>query len=137
MWDEMVKLLGAAGIGSLASVEDGKPRNRPWGCPIAKDGKLYFCTGTFKAVYKQLSVVPYIEFCSNFVEGKWVRVRGEIAFTDDIEIKTAVMGAMPGLRNVYVEPNNPDFGVFIMEHGDVIFGDFGRDVKAPPVTWEF
>jgi uncharacterized pyridoxamine 5'-phosphate oxidase family protein len=133
----MIELLKSAVGGSLATIENGKPRNRPWGGPIEKDGKLYFCTGTFKEVYKQLSECPYVEFSSNFVNGKWVRIRGQITFTNDIAIKTMVMEAMPGLRNVYQAPEHPSFGVFYIDHADVIFGDFGRDPKLPPVIWSF
>ncbi|MDR1766091.1 MAG: pyridoxamine 5'-phosphate oxidase family protein [Lachnospiraceae bacterium] len=137
MWNDMLALLKEAGIGSLATVCDGKPRNRPWGGPMEKDGKLYFCTGTFKEVCKQIRETPYVEFCSNFVNGKWVRIRGEVEFTDDLEAKTMVMDGAPGLRDVYHAPDDPSFGVFVMSHGEVIFGDFGRDVKLPPVTFEF
>jgi uncharacterized pyridoxamine 5'-phosphate oxidase family protein len=137
MWDEMVSLLKSAGIGSLATVDGGKPRNRPWGGPVAKDGKLCFCTGTFKEVHRQLKETPWVEFSSNVVEGKWVRVRGKIEFTGDLALKTEIMDAMPGLRDVYHAPDHPDFGVFVMEHGTAVFGDFGRDVKAPPATFSF
>ncbi|MDR1000577.1 MAG: pyridoxamine 5'-phosphate oxidase family protein [Clostridiales bacterium] len=137
MWDEIVGLLKEAGAGCLATVENGKPRNRPWGGPLAQDGKLYFCTGTFKEVYKQLAAEPYIEFCSNIAKGKWVRIRGKIDIIDDLAVKTMFMEAMPGLKDVYQAPEHPSFGVFVMEHGEAILGDFARDVKAPPITWQF
>lgn len=35
-------------IGYLATVDDGKPRVRPWGFMFEENGRLYFCTTSNK-----------------------------------------------------------------------------------------
>lgn len=48
----------------LTTVSNNKPKCRPIGFHMLKDGKLYFGVGTFKDVYKQLEINPYAEICA-------------------------------------------------------------------------
>lgn len=74
-------------IGYLATVDEGKPRVRPWGFMFEENGRLYFCTASFKDVYKQLTAVPYVEYSKTNKDMVWVRVSGKIQFDEDIEKK--------------------------------------------------
>ena len=48
----------------IATVENGKPRVRPFAaCAMVKD-TLYFFTLKGKDVYKQMVETPYVELCS-------------------------------------------------------------------------
>ncbi|WP_368488653.1 pyridoxamine 5'-phosphate oxidase family protein [Clostridium sp. BJN0013] len=46
--EEVIKIFKENGYGFLATVEDGKPRVRPFGFMFYEDGKLYFCTSNTK-----------------------------------------------------------------------------------------
>lgn len=131
--EEVLKLLKENPVGSLATVEDGKPRVRPWSFQFEEEGRLYFCIGTYKDVFKQLQILPYVEFTNNEKDNKWVRVRGEIKFIDDLSIKARIMDNAPILKTIYNSPDNPSFAVFYIEHGHA--GIYGYVIE--PQLFEF
>jgi uncharacterized pyridoxamine 5'-phosphate oxidase family protein len=120
--------------GYLATVDDGKPRVRPFGFILEDEGKLYFCTNSMKEVYKQMIVTPYVEYSVTTKDMVTVRVRGEIKFCEDIGIKTKVLNVYEPVRRGYKSPDNPIFKVFYIEHGTVKISDFSG---MPPKTIEF
>ena len=111
-------------IGYLATIDDGKPRVRPWGFMFEENGRLYFCTASTKDVYKQLTTVPYIEYSKTTKDMAWVRVTGEIIFEDDIKIKEKIFEHAPMLKNLYQSSDNPIFKVFYLEHGKATMNNF-------------
>ena len=48
------EFMNEAKVFFLATVDGDKPKNRPLGFHLLKDGKLYFGVGNFKDVYKHL-----------------------------------------------------------------------------------
>lgn len=121
-------------IGYLATVDDGKPRVRPWGFMFEENGRLYFCTASNKDVYKQLTNVPYIEYSKTTKDMVWVRVSGKIHFDEDIVKKKKAFEMAPMLRDLYQSPDNPIFKVFYLEHGKAVINDFSPN---PPRSIEF
>jgi uncharacterized pyridoxamine 5'-phosphate oxidase family protein len=55
---EVVDFLNANRVGCLGSVEDGRPRVRPFQFQFEADGKLCFCTASDKPVSAQLKANP-------------------------------------------------------------------------------
>ncbi len=121
-------------FGYLATVDNGKPRVRPWGFMFEENGRLYFCTASNKNVYKQLTTVPYIEYSKTTKDMVWVRVSGEIQFDEDIKKKEKILELMPFLKERYQSPDNPVFKVFYLEHGKAVIDDFSPN---PPRLFEF
>lgn len=72
--EEVIKFLQENRMGSFATVENGKPRVRPWGFMMEEDGRFYFCTGNTKDVFKQLKQTPFMEFTSTSKNMGWVRL---------------------------------------------------------------
>jgi uncharacterized pyridoxamine 5'-phosphate oxidase family protein len=133
--EEVIKFLGENRIGFLASVDKGKPRVRPFGFMFEKKGKLYFCTNTTKDVYKQLKNLPYIEFsCVNKEFNTWLRLSGQITFSDDREIKEKIIESNDLLKNIYKTADNPIFTIFYLEHGSTSISSF---VEQNPKRFEF
>lgn len=134
----MKELLGIikkqGGMGYLATVDNGKPRVRPWGFKAEENGRLYFCTDSTKDVYRQLTVTPYIEFSTATREMVWIRVSGEIIFEEDLEKKQMVLEKVPGVKEFYKSAENPIFKVFYIEHGSASISDFSGN---PPRRFEF
>jgi uncharacterized pyridoxamine 5'-phosphate oxidase family protein len=122
--NEIVRLLTENVNGCLATVENGKPRVRPFGFMMEEDGKLYFCTNSLKDVNKQLLAVPYVEYAATTKEMVTIRVSGEITFCDDIEIKEKVLNVYESVKLGYKQADNPIFKVFYIEHGSAIVADF-------------
>ncbi|TGE32177.1 pyridoxamine 5'-phosphate oxidase family protein [Desulfosporosinus sp. Sb-LF] len=127
-------LTDQSAIGYLATVDDGKPRVRPWGFMFEENGRLYFCTASTKDVYRQLTAVPYIEYSKTTKDMVWVRVSGEIIFDDDIRKKELILERAPMLKKIYESPDNPIFKIFYLEHGKATINDFSPN---PPRCLEF
>lgn len=60
----------------FATVEDNKPRVRPFGFIMDYEGKLYFGIVKYKTSYKQLLVNPNVEISTTSKVGKWIRIKG-------------------------------------------------------------
>ena len=54
----------------------------------------------------------------------WVRLRGEIHFSQDATIKTKIIETNPLVKSIYKTPDNPVFEIFYLEHGQAILADF-------------
>lgn len=121
---EVIKLLKENVNGYLATVDDGKPRVRPFGFMLEDEGKFYFCTNSTKEVYRQLMVTPYIEYSVTTKDMVTVRVRGEIKFCEDIAVKEKVLNACEPVKRGYKSAENPIFKVFYIEHGTTTISDF-------------
>lgn len=121
---EVFEFLKENGNGFLATVEDGKPRVRPFQFMLEAEGRFYFCTSNAKDVYQQLQAHPFVEFSSVSPKFAWVRLRGEIHFSQDQGIKAAILEANPLVKSIYETPNNPVFEIFYLEHGKAILADF-------------
>ena len=84
----------------LATVDGDKPRVRPFGTVLLRDGKLYIQTGKVKAVSKQIAANPAVEICA-FMNGSWIRIAAEAVEADDHELKVAMLEEMPALKGMY------------------------------------
>jgi uncharacterized pyridoxamine 5'-phosphate oxidase family protein len=123
--EEVIKFLNQNRLGYLATVDNGKPRVRPWGFMFEENGKFWFCTNNTKNVYKQLMEVPYIEFsCSTPEFNTWLRISGKISFSKDKAIKEKIFQTNPMLKNMYQSADNPIFEVFCLEHGSASISGF-------------
>jgi uncharacterized pyridoxamine 5'-phosphate oxidase family protein len=133
--EEAIKFLKENRVGFLASVDNGKPRVRPWAFMLEEKGKLYFCTNTTKDAYKQLKNVPYIEFsCTNKEVNTWLRLSGKITFSDDRKIKEKIIESNGPLKNMYKSADNPIFTIFYLEHGNASIWSFSAQT---PKKFEF
>ncbi|WP_026487259.1 pyridoxamine 5'-phosphate oxidase family protein [Caldanaerobius polysaccharolyticus] len=116
--EEIVKFLTQNPNGAFATVDDGKPRVRPWQFQFEQGGKFYFCTSNTKNVYKELQKNPYAEFTSTSSDMISVRLSGKVVFTDDLNLKQAVLDKNPSIKAIYKSADNPSFEVFYIEHGE-------------------
>ena len=129
--NEIYEFLKTAGTYYLATVEGDQPRVRPFGTVDLFEGRLYIQTGKVKPVSQQIHANPKVEICA-FMEGKWIRVAGELAADERVEAKKHMLDAYPMLRGMYDE-NDDNTEVLYFTHGVATFCAFG----APPKTITF
>lgn len=86
----------------LATVEDGKPKVRPFGTVDIFEGKLYIQMGKVKAVSRQIHENPFVEICA-FDGQKWLRLSGKLVEDDRREAKKHMLDNYPMLRAMYDE----------------------------------
>jgi Uncharacterized conserved protein len=132
--EEILKLLKENPNGFLSTVDNGRPRVRPFGFILEEGGKLYFCTNSLKEVYKQLLEVPYVEYAVMSKDMITLRVSGEIKFTEDLAMKEKILNVFEPIKNGYKTADNPIFKVFYIEHGTATIADFSGN---PPKKIEF
>ena len=129
--EEVYEFLKKAGAYYLATMDGDQPRVRPFGTVDLFEGKLYIQTGKAKAVSKQLHANPKAELCA-FMDGKWLRVSGELIPDDRREPKKHMLDNYPELRRMYSEDDG-NTEVFFFNRVAAVFSSF----TEPPKTVEF
>lgn len=129
--EKVYAFLNEAGTYYLATDDNGQPRVRPFGTILLYGGKLYIQTGKVKTVSKQLSANPKAEICA-FMNGKWLRVSGELVNDDDRAVKVAMLDKYPGLKGMY-DADDDNTQVLYFKNAAAVFSSF----TAAPETIEF
>ncbi len=101
-----------------ATVEDGKPKVRPFGFCMEFEGKLYFGMGKHKKSFKQTIENPYIEICVCNSENQWIRISGKAVLDDRPEVMEKVFEVNPNLKMLYNEKTGNVLGNFYLEDGE-------------------
>ncbi len=123
--DEVLQFLVDNRTFYFATVEDGQPRVRPFGFVMKYKGKLYFCTGSMKPVFRQLKANPRFELCVNSKENEWLRLSGRAVFVDDLEARKQAFREAPGVAGIYKDPASPGFALFYIENAEAVFSRMG------------
>ena len=126
--EEVLKFLKECGAYYLATVEDEKPRVRPFGTAEIFENHLYIQTGNKKDVFKQIQKNPNVEICA-FKDGKWLRLRGILKQDDRYEARKDMLDKNPYLRGMYDE-NDGNTEVLYFESAEAIFSEFGKEPRV-------
>ena len=110
----------------LATIDDNKPRVRPFGTINLFEDKLYIQTGKSKDVYKQIIKNPNVEICA-FHNGEWLRLSGRLINDDNFEAKKDMLDNYPSLKDMY-DPNDDNTAVLYFED---ISGGIYSFIKEP------
>ena len=117
----------------IATIEDGKPRVRPFGLVIEHDGKLWFGTANTKAVYRQLQTNPNVEISATSQTADWIRLSGKAVFESNHDVKRKGFELLPMLANIYKGPEDPTFEVFYLADAEVVFCSMNSYGQKPEV----
>lgn len=77
---EIADYLDKVGLQYMAPIGlDSKPKVRPVQYMVLHDKKLWFCTNSEKAMYKELQKNPFIDLCGsklmeNEIDTAWIRL---------------------------------------------------------------
>lgn len=97
----------------VATIEHGQPRVRPLSFVMEDEGELFFITGKQKEVFLQLQENPFVEICSTVnSQTEWLRIRGEVVFVEDIDLKRKAFAVMPILEKAYQTPESEQIALF-------------------------
>ena len=128
--EKVITFLDEAQTYYLATLEGDQPRVRPFGTALIFNDKLYIQTGKVKPVSKQLKANPKAEICA-FMDGRWLRISGELIEDETREVKTLMLQKMPMLRNMYNEDDG-NMQMLYFKNAKATFSSF----TAPPETFE-
>ena len=125
---EVLEFLKNSGVYYLATVDEGKPRVRPFGTAEIFEDRLYIQTGKKKDVYKQIKKNNNVELCA-FNNGKWIRISGKLISDDRIEAKKDMLDKNPDLRGMYNE-NDDNTIVLYFESATATISSFTEQPKT-------
>jgi uncharacterized pyridoxamine 5'-phosphate oxidase family protein len=132
--NEVVKFFNENPVQYLGTTDkDGNPKVRPFQFMIEKGGKLFFCTSNRKNVYAEIQNNPNVEFCVASSSYAWIRVSGKVVFSNDLDIKAALIEHSPLVKSIYETPGNPIFEILYLENATAVIADFSGQ---PPRTIE-
>ncbi|MCM1989076.1 pyridoxamine 5'-phosphate oxidase family protein [Oceanirhabdus seepicola] len=114
---KIVDYLNENRIGQFGTIKDGQVNMRPFHFLFEKEGKFIFATANNKEVYKELQENPTASFAVLGQDGKWVRLRGKVTFSDSMELRNEIFEMEPLVEKVYKSPDNPIFEVFCIHDG--------------------
>jgi uncharacterized pyridoxamine 5'-phosphate oxidase family protein len=113
--------------------EDGTPKVRPFQFMLEENGKLYFCTSNKKDVYAQIKNNPSVEISVMSKQMAWIRLKGKVVFSDNMDIKTKIINGSGLVRSIYQTPDNPVFEIFYLENAEATIADFSGN---PPKSYK-
>ncbi len=128
---EIYEFLKNANTYFLATIDDGKPRVRPFGTIDLFDGKLTIQTGLKKDVARQMLANPWIEICAMF-EGRWIRVSAKVKLDERLEAAQHMLDQYPDLKSMYA-PGDGNTAVFALMEGTATISSF----TEAPITIAF
>ena len=126
--NEIYEFLKDCGTYFLATVEDNKPKIRPFGTVDLYNGHLTIQTGLKKDVAKQMLKNPNIAI-SAFKDGKWLRIDAKVSLDDSKEASEHMLTNYPHLRGMYT-PGDGNCCVFVLDSGVASINSF---VEAPKI----
>ena len=126
---EVYEFLKNCGTFYIATIDNDKPRVRPFGVVNIFEDKLYIQTGKIKNVSKQIEKNPNVEICC-FKDGIWLRLEGKLVRDDRREAKVSMLEANPMLKSMY-SADDDNTEVLYFENGKGTFYSF---VEQPRVV---
>lgn len=120
----------------VATVDEDKPRVRPFGLVLEFDGKLWFGTANTKSVYQQLQANPRVEISATLPSMEWIRLSGNAVFENNSAVKQRAFELMPSLAQIYQGPENPVFEMFYISEAEVLFQSMASYGEQPK-TYRF
>lgn len=123
MMQEVYEFLKTCKTYYLATVEDGKPRVRPFGTVDLFEGKLYIQTGKSKDCFKQMAANGKVEICAYNGAGQWLRIAATAVDDDRVEPKTHLLDQYPHLKANY-DPADPNTAVLYLKDATATFSSF-------------
>ena len=125
---EIIAFLSQNREGMLATVENRKPRVRPFQFQYLVNERLYFCTGRSKDVFRQIKENLAVEFSSMSGDMmRFVRVEGTVIMDDNRDVKEKIIAENPLVASIYRSADNPEFTTFCIEHGKATLGSLTGD----------
>ena len=125
---ETYDFLKKCGVFYLATIDNDKPRVRPFGAVNIFEDKLYFQTGKVKNVSRQIAINPNVEICG-FQDGKWIRLQGVLVTDDRKEAKISMLENNPELKAMY-SADDDNTEVLYIKNAKATFSSFTEESKV-------
>ena len=128
---ETYDFLKKCGVFYLATLDNDKPRVRPFGAINVFEDKLYFQTGKIKNVSKQIEINNNVEICG-FYDGQWIRVEGKLVEDDRREAKENMLDNNPELKTMYSADDDNTEVLYLIDATSTIYS-----FTSEPIVYKF
>ena len=123
--NEVIKFLKENPTQYFATIGlDGKPKVRPFQFMIEEDNKLFFCTSNQKEVFSEIKNTSSVEICISNEKFEWIRLSGNVVFSNDLDIKNKIIESSPLVKSIYKSGDNPTFEIFYLDNAKAVVSDF-------------
>ena len=123
--NEVIKFLRENPTQYFATVGlDGKAKVRPFQFMIEEDNKLFFCTSNQKEVFSEIKNTSSVEICISNEKFEWIRLSGNVVFSNDLDIKNKIIESSPLVKSIYKSGDNPTFEIFYLDNAKAVVSDF-------------
>lgn len=114
--EKVNEFLNEAGVWYFLTTDGNRPKGRPFRFHMLQDDKVYFGTGTFKNVYRQMVQNNHVEVLA--VRGnEFLRYDGDVVFEEDETLAEAVLSNAPAMQKVYNDETGFKLGMFHLING--------------------
>ena len=128
---QVLDFLNKANVYYLATTDGDQPHVRPLGFVMEHDGKLMFCTGNNKPMFKQMLKNPKVELCA-CIGQETLRICGKVVVSTTLETKQKALDYMPMLKELYNE-NDGVFEIFYIDEATAILCDMAGNNQELPL----
>lgn len=90
--EQVLQFLKDSGVFYVATVDEDRPRVRPFSGISEFEGKLYMPTNNKKKVFAQMMKNPNVEI-SGMAHGKWIRIEADVVNDTRREARKAMLDA--------------------------------------------
>ena len=108
------EFINEAKVFYLATVDGDKPKIRPLGFHLLKDGKIYFGVGNQKEVFKQMTSNPNVEIVA-LVETDFLRYYGKAVFEETYDFADSIVKGNEFLESIYNDETGFKLAIFHLE----------------------
>lgn len=108
------EFINEAKVFYLATVDGNKPKNRPLGFHLLKEGKIYFGVGNQKDVFKQMTENPFVEIVA-LVETDFLRYYGKAVFEESYDFAESIIEGNEFLQSIYNDETGFKLAIFHLE----------------------
>ncbi|WP_312046073.1 pyridoxamine 5'-phosphate oxidase family protein [Anaerotignum sp.] len=115
---ETIDFLNKNKFGNLATCDGNKPDTRPFEVAHISDQGLLFYVSSDTDLSKQLKANPQICFCATNDKYDYVKVTGEITFSNSQEDKDSVLKHSHFAKKVFDAIGLDKMEVFKLNHGE-------------------
>lgn len=116
--EKVNEFLDRAGVWFFLTTDGTQPKGRPFRFHLLKDGIIYFGTGTFKNVFRQMKANPRVEVLA-VCENTFLRYDGEAIFEESDDLAAAVLANAPAMQKIYNDATGYKLGMFHLANGKV------------------
>lgn len=116
--EKVNEFLDRAGVWFFLTTDGDQPKGRPFRFHLLQNDTLYFGTGTFKRVFRQMTANPHVEILA-VCGSEFLRYDGTVVLEETDDLAEAVLAKAPAMREVYNDSTGLRLGMFHLTDGTV------------------